>query len=89
MTTTTVEFPGELVTKALLRLVPVPGLDQPVALITLDNGFDHRKPNISGTGRPGQPRTAIDAALAAGPAFVAVTGKPYIFCVGADVTAYR
>jgi 3-hydroxyacyl-CoA dehydrogenase/enoyl-CoA hydratase/carnithine racemase len=82
----TLEFPGEVVTEALLRLVPVPGLDRPVALITLDNGFDHRKPNTLGPAGLASLETAIDAALAAEPAFVAVTGKPYIFCVGADVT---
>src|SRR6266508_2792652 len=36
---------SEVVTKALLRLVAVPGLDRPAALITLDNGLDHAKPN--------------------------------------------
>ncbi|MEE6262942.1 3-hydroxyacyl-CoA dehydrogenase NAD-binding domain-containing protein [Plantactinospora sonchi] len=80
------ESPNEVVTKALLRLVDVPGLDRPAALITLDNGFDHRKPNTFGpTGLAGLD-AAITDALAAEPAFVAVTGKPYIFSVGADLT---
>ena len=47
--------PNEVVTKALLRQVNVPGLDRPAALITLDNGFDHKKPNTLRPGRPGQP----------------------------------
>ena len=38
-------FPNETVTRSLLRYVAVPGLDKPAALITLDNGLDHRKPN--------------------------------------------
>ncbi|TDC29436.1 3-hydroxyacyl-CoA dehydrogenase NAD-binding domain-containing protein [Micromonospora sp. KC213] len=79
--------PNEVVTKALLRQVNVPGLDRPAALITLDNGFDHTKPNTFGPGGLASLDEAISAALAAEPAFIAVTGKPYIFCVGADITS--
>ncbi|MBB5112368.1 3-hydroxyacyl-CoA dehydrogenase NAD-binding domain-containing protein [Micromonospora echinospora] len=79
--------PNEVVTKALLRQVAVPGLDRPAALITLDNGFDHTKPNSFGPGGLTSLDEAITAALAAEPAFIAVTGKPYIFCVGADITS--
>ena len=76
----------EVVTRSLLRLVAVPGLDKRAALITLDNGFDHKKPNSLGAEGLASLDAAITEALAADPAFVAVTGKPYIFCVGADVT---
>ncbi|TDC61158.1 3-hydroxyacyl-CoA dehydrogenase [Micromonospora sp. KC207] len=79
--------PNEVVTRALLRQVNVPGLARPAALITLDNGFDHTKPNSFGPGGLTSLDEAITAALAADPAFVAVTGKPYIFCVGADITS--
>ncbi|MGC4805553.1 3-hydroxyacyl-CoA dehydrogenase NAD-binding domain-containing protein [Micromonospora sp. DT233] len=79
--------PNEVVTRALLRQVNVPGLDRPAALITLDNGFDHTKPNSFGPAGLTSLDEAITAALAANPAFVAVTGKPYIFCVGADLTS--
>ncbi|MEV4661317.1 3-hydroxyacyl-CoA dehydrogenase NAD-binding domain-containing protein [Micromonospora echinofusca] len=78
---------NEVVTRALLRQVNVPGLDRPAALITLDNGFDHTKPNSFGPGGLTSLDEAITAALAANPAFVAVTGKPYVFCVGADITS--
>ncbi|WP_405426143.1 3-hydroxyacyl-CoA dehydrogenase NAD-binding domain-containing protein [Micromonospora sp. NBC_00617] len=77
--------PNEVVTRALLRQVNVPGLDRPAALITLDNGFDHTKPNTFGPAGLTSLDEAITAALAADPAFIAVTGKPYIFCVGADI----
>jgi 3-hydroxyacyl-CoA dehydrogenase/enoyl-CoA hydratase/carnithine racemase len=77
--------PNEVVTNALLRQVNVPGLDRPAALITLDNGFDHTKPNTFGPAGLTSLDEAITAALAADPAFIAVTGKPYIFCVGADI----
>jgi 3-hydroxyacyl-CoA dehydrogenase/enoyl-CoA hydratase/carnithine racemase len=83
---TTPEFEQEVVTAAKLRVVRVPGLDRPAALITLDNGFDHTKPNTFGPGGLASLDEAITAALAADPAFIALTGKPFIFSVGADLT---
>ena len=83
---TDISFPSEVVTKSLLRLIRVPGVERQVALITLDNGFDHKKPNTLGPGGLESLSTAIDEAVAADPAFIAVTGKPYVFCVGADLT---
>jgi 3-hydroxyacyl-CoA dehydrogenase/enoyl-CoA hydratase/carnithine racemase len=82
----TLEFPHEVVTRSLLRLVNVPGLTKPAALITLDNGFDHTKPSSLGPAGLASLSAALDEAFGADPAFVAVTGKPYIFCVGADIT---
>ncbi len=84
--TTLPEYPNEVVTRALVRLVQVPGLPKPAALITLDNGLDHRKPNTLGPAGLRALDEAITAATAAEPAFIALTGKPYIFCVGADIT---
>jgi len=81
-----IEYPNEVVTKALVRLVQVPGLAKPAALITLDNGFDYKKPNSFGPGGLQSLDAAITAATEADPAFIAITGKPYIFCVGADIT---
>jgi 3-hydroxyacyl-CoA dehydrogenase/enoyl-CoA hydratase/carnithine racemase len=78
--------PNEVVTRALVRQVTVPGLDRPAALITLDNGLDHTKPNTFGPAGLTSLDEAITAAVAANPAFIAITGKPYIFCVGADIT---
>jgi 3-hydroxyacyl-CoA dehydrogenase/enoyl-CoA hydratase/carnithine racemase len=80
------EFADEVVTKALLRQVRVPGLDRPAALITLDNGYDHNRPNTFGPAGLASLEQAVTEALAGDPAFVAVTGKPYIFSVGADLT---
>lgn len=78
----------EVVTHAKLRLIQVPGLSKPAALITLDNGFDHTKPNTFGPLGLASLESAIDQAHAADPAFIAITGKPYIFCVGADLTSF-
>ncbi|NJC68394.1 3-hydroxyacyl-CoA dehydrogenase [Planosporangium thailandense] len=77
---------NEVVTKALVRFISVPGLDGEAALITLDNGFDHTKPNTFGPGGLASLDEAITTALECNPRFIAVTGKPYIFCVGADIT---
>ncbi|QSB17168.1 enoyl-CoA hydratase/isomerase family protein [Natronosporangium hydrolyticum] len=79
------EFAEEVVTNALLRQVTVPGLAKPAALITLDNGHDHTKPSTLGPAGLASLEQAIEEALAADPAFIAVTGKPYIFSVGADL----
>ncbi|MCY1140225.1 3-hydroxyacyl-CoA dehydrogenase NAD-binding domain-containing protein [Actinoplanes sp. Pm04-4] len=79
-----IEHPNEVVTKALVRFVAFQG--KKVALITLDNGFDHKKPNSFGPGGLKSLDEAITAATEANPAFIAITGKPHIFCVGADIT---
>jgi 3-hydroxyacyl-CoA dehydrogenase/enoyl-CoA hydratase/carnithine racemase len=81
-----IDYPAEVVTKSLLRFVTVPGLDRPAALITLDNGFDHTKPNSFGPAGLRALDDAFTRAMEAQPAFIAVTGKPYVFCVGADIT---
>ena len=79
-------FPDEVVTKAVTRVVTVPGLAKPVALITIDNGFDHTRPSTFGPQSLVSLNAAFDAAVAADPAAIAVTGKPFIFAVGADLS---
>jgi len=79
-------FPDEVVTQAKTRLVKVPGLTKPVALITLDNGHDHTRPNTFGPQGLVSLSAALDVAFAAEPAAIAVTGKPFIFAVGADLS---
>jgi 3-hydroxyacyl-CoA dehydrogenase/enoyl-CoA hydratase/carnithine racemase len=79
-------FPDEVVTRAITRLVRVPGLDGPVALITLDNGLDHTRPSTFGPQGLVSLNAALDEAFAAEPAAIAVTGKPFIFAVGADLS---
>lgn len=76
---------AEVVTNAYTNLVDVPGIAGKVALVTLDNGFDHTKPTTFGPQGLANIDAALDAAFAANPAAVAVTGKPFIFAVGADL----
>ena len=82
--------PDELVTHALLRVVDLPYGVGRAALITLDNGKDHTKPNTFGVGGLRSLAQALDQVQAAAEAgeivAVAVTGKPFIFGVGADLT---
>ncbi|MDA2808627.1 3-hydroxyacyl-CoA dehydrogenase NAD-binding domain-containing protein [Nocardiopsis suaedae] len=80
-------FADEVVTTALSRDVELPYGAGTAVLITLDNGHDHTKPNTFGPGGLLSLNEAIDAAAARTDiAAVAVTGKPFIFAVGADLS---
>ncbi|MCZ2820872.1 3-hydroxyacyl-CoA dehydrogenase NAD-binding domain-containing protein [Modestobacter sp. VKM Ac-2977] len=81
-------FADEVVTRALVRYLRVPGLAGEIALITLDNGHDHTRPSTFGPGGLASLDAALDeiAAHSPAPAAIAVTGKPFIFAVGADLS---
>ncbi|GGJ84465.1 3-hydroxyacyl-CoA dehydrogenase [Streptomyces camponoticapitis] len=82
-------FPDEVVTQAHVRHLELPGGVGTFALITLDNGLDHTKPTTFGP----QSLANVDAAITQVEAEAAegrivgvgVTGKPFIFAVGADL----
>ncbi|MFJ9950540.1 3-hydroxyacyl-CoA dehydrogenase NAD-binding domain-containing protein [Kitasatospora sp. NPDC091207] len=82
-------FPGEVVTTAHVRHLDLPLQAGRLALITLDNGFDHTKPTTFGPGSLLKLSAALDqveAEAAEGTIVgVAITGKPFIFAVGADL----
>ena len=83
-------FPDEVVTRALVRDVQLPGGAGTMALITLDNGHDHTRPNTFGPAGLLALRDALDAVAAraqstSGIVAVGVTGKPFIFAAGADL----
>jgi enoyl-CoA hydratase/carnithine racemase len=83
-------FPEEVVTRALVRDVELPGGAGTMALITLDNGHDHTRPNTFGPAGLLALRDALEVVAARAArgdiAAVGVTGKPFIFAVGADLT---
>jgi 3-hydroxyacyl-CoA dehydrogenase/enoyl-CoA hydratase/carnithine racemase len=85
---TTTAFDAEVVTEAKVRYVRMPGLAGELALITLDNGHDHTRPSTFGPGGLASLDAALDeiAAHSPAPAAIAVTGKPFIFAVGADLS---
>ena len=83
-------FADEVVTKSPVQDVELPGGAGTLALITLDNGFDHTKPNTFGAQGMTALHETIDGlaerAKAGEIVAVGVTGKPFIFAVGADLT---
>ena len=80
--------PEEVITQSLVRDVDLTpfGFRGSLALITLDNGLDHTRPNTLGP----QSLLALDAAItdaaARTPAAIAIIGKPFIFAAGADLS---
>jgi 3-hydroxyacyl-CoA dehydrogenase/enoyl-CoA hydratase/carnithine racemase len=92
----TIDFSGleelsadEVVTHSYVRDIPLPS-GKTLALITLDNGRDHTRPNTLGPVtllEYGATLDALTARAAAGEIdAVAVTGKPYILAAGADLS---
>ena len=80
-------FPDEVVTRALVRDVELPYGAGTMALITLDNAHDHTRPSTFGPAGLISLRDALDLVAArTDVAAVGVTGKPFIFAVGADLT---
>ena len=81
-------FENEVVTAAKVRYLRLPGLAGEFALITLDNGHDHTKPSTFGPGGIASLDAALDeiADRSPAPAAIGVTGKPFIFAVGADLS---
>jgi 3-hydroxyacyl-CoA dehydrogenase/enoyl-CoA hydratase/carnithine racemase len=87
---TTTEF-EEVVTHTPVRDLALPGGAGTLALITLDNGLDHTKPNTFGPATiEGLTKVVADLrtrAEAGEIQAVGITGKPFIFAVGADLKA--
>ena len=74
-------------TKALVRKVELPGGGGIAALITLENGHDHTKPTLFGPSGLKALDEAMDQIEAdGGVQAICVTGKPFIFAAGADLT---
>jgi 3-hydroxyacyl-CoA dehydrogenase/enoyl-CoA hydratase/carnithine racemase len=79
---------AEIVTRALVRYVEVPGLAGEFALITLDNGRDHTRPSTFGAAGLASLDNALTEVENHEPAVraIALTGKPFVFAVGADLS---
>ncbi|MGI8665987.1 MAG: enoyl-CoA hydratase-related protein, partial [Jatrophihabitans sp.] len=82
------EFADEVVTRSLVRYLEVPGVAGEIALITLDNGHDHTRPSTFGPAGLQSLSDALDDIEARRPrvSALAITGKPFIFAVGADIS---
>ncbi|HEX6935515.1 MAG TPA: 3-hydroxyacyl-CoA dehydrogenase NAD-binding domain-containing protein [Actinomycetes bacterium] len=82
------DFPDEVVTRAPVRYVDLPHGAGTAAILTMDNGFDHTKPTTFGPQSLANIEASIDEVLGRDDVvFLAVTGKPFIFAVGADLKA--
>ena len=81
--------PDEVVTHSFVRDIPIAD-GKVLALITLDNGKDHTRPNTLGPQTLLEFAATLDALTARAAAKeihgVAVTGKPFIFAAGADLS---
>jgi 3-hydroxyacyl-CoA dehydrogenase/enoyl-CoA hydratase/carnithine racemase len=81
----------EVVTHTPVQDIVLPGGAGTLALITLDNGFDHTKPNTFGpqtvAGLEATVDTLRERAEAGEIHAVGITGKPFVFAVGADLKA--
>ncbi len=77
---------AERVTHSYVRPVELPLGAGTLALITLDNGFDHTKPNTLGPATLAELDAAITTAYETpGVVAIGITGKPFILAAGADL----
>jgi 3-hydroxyacyl-CoA dehydrogenase/enoyl-CoA hydratase/carnithine racemase len=60
----------------------------PIALVTVDNGEDYRKPTTLGRSAFESAVAVIDELESGEWAAMVLTGKPFVFCVGADVDEF-
>jgi 3-hydroxyacyl-CoA dehydrogenase/enoyl-CoA hydratase/carnithine racemase len=80
--------PDEVVAHARVRRVDLPGGAGVLALITIDNDRDHTRPTTFGPAGMASLDAALDTVSAMDDIVaVGVTGKPFIFAVGADLSA--
>ncbi len=70
------------------QLQPVATRVGPVALVTIDNGADWRKPNTFGAEALGSLASILDELEAGDWSGLVVTGKPFVFAAGADITQF-
>ena len=59
-----------------------------VALVTIDNGEDHTKPTFFGRAALASLERTLDELERGDYAALVLTGKPFVFCAGADVTEF-
>jgi 3-hydroxyacyl-CoA dehydrogenase/enoyl-CoA hydratase/carnithine racemase len=78
-------FPDEVVTSTRVRYVDLPLQAGRAALLTLDNGRDHTRPSTLGPAGLAALDAAIDS-IDDDVVAVGITGKPYVFAVGADLS---
>ncbi|CAB4529714.1 unannotated protein [freshwater metagenome] len=80
--------PEEVITQSLVREIDLTpfGHTGTLSLITMDNGMDHNRPNTFGPQSLVALNAAITAAQESDSVAIAITGKPFIFAAGADLS---
>ena len=80
--------PEEVITAAHVREIDLApfGHSGTLSLITLDNGMDHNRPNTFGPQSLSALNDAITIAEQSSSIAIAITGKPFIFAAGADLS---
>lgn len=77
----------EVVTNFKVRYLDLPQGAGRAAMITMDNGHDHTRPNTFGLASLESLKAALDEVAAEpGLSAICLTGKPFIFAVGADLS---
>ena len=81
--------PEEVITHSFVREIDLTpfGHSGTLSLITMDNGMDHNRPNTFGPQSLQELNASITAAEASNSVAIALTGKPFIFAAGADLSA--
>ena len=83
----------EVVTHSYVRYVPMPRTQGTLALVTLDNGKDHTRPNTLGPQSLVELRETLlglqEKARNKEISAVAITGSPFILAAGADLSKVR
>jgi 3-hydroxyacyl-CoA dehydrogenase/enoyl-CoA hydratase/carnithine racemase len=81
--------PDEVITHSFVRDITLPS-GKTLALITLDNGRDHTRPNTLGPGTLVELKGVLEALAERAKnkeiAAVGITGKPFILAAGADLS---
>ena len=61
----------------------------PVALLTIDNGEDWQKPNVFGPEAMASLAASLEELESGEWAGMVLTGKPFVFCAGADIDRFK
>jgi 3-hydroxyacyl-CoA dehydrogenase/enoyl-CoA hydratase/carnithine racemase len=79
---------SEPLTQFKLTPVEQPETNEPVALVTIDNGADHTKPTVFGRSALESLAGVLERLESGGWSALVVTGKPYVFSAGADIDEF-
>jgi 3-hydroxyacyl-CoA dehydrogenase/enoyl-CoA hydratase/carnithine racemase len=76
------------VTETVFKLNPIETRVGPIALVTVDNGQDYRRPTTLGRSALESAVSLLETLESGDWAAMVLTGKPFVFCVGADVDEF-